>query len=31
MIADLDFEKAYGGHGVWDKNALIKVSEKFWL
>ena len=27
MIACLNFEKAYGGHGVWDKNALIKVSE----
>lgn len=27
IIADLDFEKAYGGHGVWDKNALFKVSD----
>lgn len=27
MIAELDFEKAYGGHGIWDKNVLIKVSD----
>jgi glyoxylase-like metal-dependent hydrolase (beta-lactamase superfamily II) len=27
IVADLDFKKAYGGHGVWDKNALIKVSD----
>jgi ribonuclease/clavin/mitogillin len=27
IIANLDFEKAYGGHGVWDKKTLIKVSD----
>jgi len=26
-VVDLDFEKAYGGHGVWDKKAIIKVLE----
>lgn len=27
MVMNLSFEKAYGGHGVWDKNALAKVLE----
>ncbi|MEM3616506.1 MAG: MBL fold metallo-hydrolase [Candidatus Bathyarchaeia archaeon] len=27
MITNLDFEKAYGGHDLLDKNALIKVLE----
>jgi len=27
IVANLDFKKAYGGHGIWDKNALIKVSD----
>ncbi|MEM2691285.1 MAG: MBL fold metallo-hydrolase [Candidatus Bathyarchaeia archaeon] len=26
-VASLDFEKAYGGHGFWDKKALIKFLD----
>jgi glyoxylase-like metal-dependent hydrolase (beta-lactamase superfamily II) len=35
VIVDLDFEKSYGGHGVWDKNGIketltnmLKIKER---
>ena len=35
MVVDLDFEKSYGGHGIWDKNStkealtnMLKLKER---